>query len=119
MVRGADQHRLLPQRDALLAVGQDPLAHRVDLGVLVGAPHEIAAASPPGAHRRRAAREARRRVLADGVGDVEDRLGRPVVALQHDRGDGGERGVDVEQVARAGAPEAVDACESSPTTVRR
>ena len=40
VVRGAHEHRLLAQRDALLAVGQDLLAHRVDLGVLVGAAHE-------------------------------------------------------------------------------
>ena len=40
VVRGAHEHRLLAQRDALLAMGEDLLAHRVDLRVLVGAAHE-------------------------------------------------------------------------------
>ena len=40
VVRGAHQHRLLAQRDALFAVREDLLAHRVDLRVLVGAAHE-------------------------------------------------------------------------------
>ena len=52
VVRGADEHRLLAQRDALFAMGEDPLAHRVDLGVLVGAPHEL---RPFAARRRRPA----------------------------------------------------------------
>ena len=43
MVGGADEHRLLAQRDALLAMGEDPVADRGDLGVLVARTHELRA----------------------------------------------------------------------------
>ncbi len=107
VVRGTHEHRLLAERDAFFAVRQDAFADRVDLGVLVGAPYEPRSFT---GRRLRAqpGQETFGRARADLVGDVEDRLGRPVVAFQQDGGDLGERGLDVEEVAGARAAEAVD-----------
>ena len=107
VVRGAHEHRLLAQRDAFLAMGQDLLAHGVDLRVLVGTAHEPGP-FPFGGIRPQARHEPLGRAVTDRVGDVEDRLHRPVVVLEQDRADIGERELDIEEVSRAGSPEAVD-----------
>ena len=47
-------------------------------------------------------------VLDHGVGGVEDRLRRPVVLVEHDRGDLGERILELQDVAEVSPAEAVD-----------
>ena len=44
----------------------------------------------------------------DGVGGVEDRLGRAIVLLEHHHGGVGERLLELEDVADVGTPEGID-----------
>ncbi len=106
VVRSAHQHRLFAQSDSLLAMRQDPLADRVDLGILVGTVHEPGTFTA-GRLGAQPGQESLGRVGADRVGDVENRLARPVVAFEDDGRDRRKRGFDVEEVARARAAESV------------
>ena len=107
VMRGANEHGLLPQGDALLAVRQNLLAHGLDLRVFVATADE---ARSFGARRRLGAQprhESFGRGGADRIGDIEDRLDGAVVVLEQDRRHRRERRVDVEEMPRARAAEAV------------
>ena len=105
VVRGPDQHRLLPQRDALLAVRQDLLAHRVDLRVLVGG-----SAPVPAGRRRRAGRRAARAMNPSGASAptalATSRIGWPSGSCGRARSvvDRREHRREVEQVAGGRRP---------------
>ena len=83
VVRGAEQHRLLAQFHARLAVRQDALDHELDLRRLVG--HH-------GDHRPAATRAPRVQILGvalggmadDTVAALQNRLGRAIVLFERD-----------------------------------
>ena len=109
VVRGAEQHRLLPQRHARLAPLEHARDHVIDLAELVGHGDQRAAAP------RRRAREKSSCVALGGerddrVGRVEDRLRRAVVLFQRDhRGAAGRTGAgSPRMLPHAGGAEAVD-----------
>ena len=107
VVRRAHEHRLLAQRGAPLARVEHALADLGGLGGLVEAQHELgrAAARALGAQGLAVGALGLRR---HGVGDVEQRLGRAVVALQRDHRRAGEVLGEGEDVLRRGRAEAVD-----------
>ena len=107
---GAEQHRLVAQLDALVAVGEHAVAHRRGLG----RPRRRRCAAPGGGRPARVATStlpdewpgaARGH---DGVGDGHDRRRRAVVGLSVTTVARRVARGEVEDVARRGGPEAVD-----------
>ena len=107
VVRRAHEHRLLAQRGAALARVEHALADLGRLGGLVEAEHELgrAAAGALGAQGLAVGALGLRR---HGVGDVEQRLGRAVVALEGDHRRAGEVLGEGEDVLGRGRAKAVD-----------
>jgi hypothetical protein len=98
---GAHQHRLFPQRDALLVQGQNT---RADLGCLPG---RVEAVDKPRhnatlADRLQALRIGVRRVCPHLVGEIENRLRGAVVARQRHQRRVGEVVAEAEDVRGAG-----------------
>ena len=108
VVRGAKQHGLLLERDAGLAVLQDPLGDVARLVGLVAHGDQLRALGR-GALGPQVLGEALGRELDDGVGGREDRLGRAVVALERDDLGGRLKCCGkVEDVAHGGGAERID-----------
>ena len=84
VVPRAHEHRLLAQLHALLARGQHAVADLAASCASSRQNDQRRARRRPRA-RRAALREARASCAGDGVGGVEQRLGRAVVALERDR----------------------------------
>ena len=106
VMRGANQHRLVAQRGAVLVRLEHPGADLPRLGGLVVAAdeqrgHPLAAVA---GQRQVQARRGR----PDAVGQVQDALPGPVVAVQPDDIQPGIVGGELPQVGRIGAAEAVD-----------
>ena len=107
--RGPEQHRLVAQVDALVAVGEHRVADGGGLrGLVVAGAHERAAGARAGRHQHLARRVAGRGRGHDGVGDGDDRWRRAVVDGQRDDGGARVEVGEVEDVPRRGGPEAVD-----------
>ena len=107
VVRRAHEHRLLAQGGAALARVEHALADLGGLGGLVEAQHQLgrAAARALGAQGLAVGALGLRR---HGVGDVEQRLGGAVVALERDHRRAGEVLGEGEDVLGRGRAEAVD-----------
>ncbi len=106
VVAGADEHGLIPERDALLVRIEHPGADLPRLGGLVVAADQQR--RPPraavGGEHQVQARPGR----ADEVGQVQHRLPGPVVAVQPDDVQARVVGGQLPQVRRVGAAEPVD-----------
>ena len=107
MVRTAEEHRLLPQRDSLLAVFQDRADNEPGLFVLVFAGDELrlCAAGPLGPE---VFGKTLPRVADDRIGRLQDGLSAAVVLLQLDDTGAGELLGEVEDVADLGGAERID-----------
>ena len=109
MVSGADQHRLVAQRGAVLVRLEHPGADLPRLGGLVVAADQqrrrprLPRAAVAGQRQVEAGRG-----RADEVGQVEDALPGPVVAVQPHDIEPGVVGGELPQVRRVGAAEPVD-----------
>ncbi len=109
VVRRPEQHRLVVEGDAVVAVGQHRVAHGGRLGLLVAAgPQQGPAGAGPVrpqdlGHRRAGAGLGHHR-----VGHGDDRRRGAVVLLQAHDGGAREPLGELEEVAAAGGPEAVD-----------
>ena len=105
---GAEQHRLLAQLEASLAVSEHLLHDIVDLLVFARHRNQARPVRSP-AYRAQALGVALRGQLHDGIGGVQDRLGRAIVLLepQH-RGGRREMTGEVEDVAHGRGAKAVD-----------
>jgi hypothetical protein len=103
---GPEQHGLVAQAGAPLAGGEDAGTHLVGLGRLVRAVDQLGA-GPAGADGDQVLRVPRGGTGPGRVGQVEDRLGGAVVADQPNHSGVGKQLGQVEDVAGAGAAEAV------------
>ena len=107
VVTGAEQHRLLVQRDAAFAVLEHALAHERGLGQLVDTRGERRA-TPRRPRRPELLAVAPVRVLHDGVGAGQDRRRRAVVAVEGDDGGPREALGELDHVTGRPRPEPVD-----------
>ena len=107
VMAGAGEHGLLAQEHPVLARGQDAVADLGRLMQLVAAVHERRP-RPTVARRPQDLREAIRILPCDGVRDIEQRLRRPVVALQRHRRRAREAVGELEDVARRCRAERID-----------
>ncbi len=108
VVGGAEQHRLLAQLQAGLAVRQHRAHDVVDLPGLVGGHHQMGLLLRA-ALGEQALGVAFRREAHDRVGGRQDRLGRAVVLLErHDRGRRIEAGREIQDVPDRRGAKAVD-----------